>query len=83
MQVVNGKYILLKGSDVCPNEGKGLFDAVRLKRESANISDDVLQEDIVFSSPTGPAVFVLGCSANGWTSWKTDDGNAIDKYRNS
>lgn len=81
MQVVNGKYILLKGSDVCPNEGKGLFDAVRIKRESANVVDDVLQEDVVFSSPTGPAVFALGCSANGWTTWKTDNGEAIDKYR--
>lgn len=81
MQVVNGKYILLKGSDVCPNEGKGLFDAVRIKRESANIVDDVLQEDIVFASPTGPAVFVLGCSANGWTTWKTDKEEPIDIYR--
>ena len=43
--------------------------------------DDVLQEDVVFSSPTGPAVFALGCSANGWTTWKTDNGEAIDKYR--
>lgn len=82
MQVVNGRYILLKGSDVCPNEGKGLFDAVRIKRESASIVDNVLQEDVVFSSPTGPAVFVLGCSANGWTTWKTDGGDPIDKYRN-
>lgn len=77
MQVANGKYILLKGSDVCPNEGKGLFDAVRIKRESANVIDDVLQEDIVFSSPTGPAVFVLGCSANGWLSWKTDSNDSL------
>ena len=83
MQVANGKYILLKGSDVCPNEGKGLFDAVRIKRNSANIVDDVLQEDIVFASPTGPAVFVLGCSANGWTTWKTSSGDPIDIYRNT
>ncbi len=81
MQVANGKYILLKGSDVCPNEGKGLFDAVRVKRESANVIDNVLQEDIVFSSPTGPAVFVLGCSANGWTTWKDVNEEPIDKYR--
>ncbi len=81
MQVINGKFVLLKGSDVCPNEGKGLFDAVRIKRESASIIDGVLQEDIVFASPTGPAVFVLGCSANGWVTWKNDNEEPIDIYR--
>ena len=81
MQVADGKYILLKGCDVCPNEGKGLFDAVRVKRDSANIVDNILQEDIVFSSPTGPAVFILGSSANGWTSWKNEEGKPIDIFR--
>lgn len=82
MQVADGKYILLKGSDVCPNEGKGLFDSVRVKRASANIINNKLQEDIVFSTPTGPAVFVLGCSANGWTTWKTENDEPIDVFRN-
>ena len=45
MQVVGGKYIILAGSDVCPNEGHGLMDIVRMKRENANIVDDKLQEE--------------------------------------
>ena len=81
MQVLGGKYIVLTGSDVCPNEGHGLFDAVRIKRESANIINDTLQEDIVFKSPSGAAEFITGGSANGWTVWKTKDGQAIDIYR--
>ncbi len=82
MQVANGKYILLSGSDVCPNEGKGLIDSVRIKRGTARIVNNILQEDIVFSSPSGAAVFVLGCSANGWMTWKTAEGEPIAIFRN-
>ena len=82
MQVAGGKYIVLTGSDVCPNEGNGLLDAVRIKRESANIMDDKLQEDVVFNSPSGAAGFITGGSANGWQVWKTADGQMIDVFRN-
>ena len=80
MQVVDGKYILLAGSDICPYEGD-IYDAVRIKRANANIVDDKLQEDIVFSSPSGPAIFVTGGSRNGWLCWKDKNGKAIDQYR--
>lgn len=81
MTVANGKYILLKGSDVCPNEGKGLIDSVRIKRNTANIINDILQDDLVFASPSGAAEFVLGCSANGWTTWKTEVDEPISIFR--
>ena len=80
MQVVAGKYIVLAGSDVCPNEGPGLFDAVRIKREKANIVDNKLQDDVVFKSPSGAAVFIIGGAANGWDAWKDDEGQSISKY---
>ena len=80
MQVVAGKYIVLAGSDVCPNEGPGLFDAVRIKREKAIIIDDKLQDDVVFKSPSGAAVFIIGGAANGWDVWKDDEGQSISKY---
>ena len=82
MQVADGKYILLKGSDVCPNEGKGLQDTLRIRRNTANIVDNVLQEDVVFSSPSSAAVFMLGGAVNGWETWKTDEGELIDIFRN-
>lgn len=82
MQVADGKYILLKGSDVCPNEGKGLLDTIRIKRNNADIVDNVLQEDVVFSAPSAAATFVLGGAANGWKVWKTDSGETIDIFRN-
>ena len=34
----------------------------------------VLQEDVLFSSPSGAAMFVIGKSANGLTSWKNSEG---------
>lgn len=83
MQVVGGKYIILAGSDVCPNEGHGLMDIVRMKRENANIVDDKLQEDIVLNSPSGAASFVIGAAANGWSTWRTEQGQMIDIFRNN
>ena len=82
MQVAGGKYIVLAGSDVCPNEGHGLMDVVRIKRENAIIIDDKLQDDVVLSSPSGAASFVIGSAANGWNTWKNSDGSVIDIYRN-
>ena len=83
MQVAGGKYIVLAGSDVCPNEGTGLMDNVRLKRETANIIDNKLQEDVVFDYSSNAASFVIGSAANGWNTWKNDKGESIDIYRNS
>ena len=81
MQVAGGKYILLAGSDVCPNEGPGLFDAVRIKRDNARIIDNKLQEDVVFRAPSGASSFVIAAASNGWCTWKTDDGQPIDVFR--
>ena len=44
------------------------------KRSKANIVESILREDILFSSPSGAAMFVVGKSANGLTSWKNADG---------
>ena len=40
----------------------------------ANIVEGILQEEVLFSSPSGAAMFVVGKSANGLTSWKNADG---------
>lgn len=82
MQVAGGKYIVLAGSDVCPNEGKGLLDVVRIKRTNAEIIDNKLHADVVFNSPSGAASFVIGGAINGWNYWKNAAGEKIDIYRN-
>lgn len=81
MQVTSGKFIVLSGSDVCPNEGPGLIDGLRRKRQSAKIIDNKVQEDIILDSPSSAAMFIIGGAANGWDAWKTKDGKAIDSFR--
>ena len=82
LRVLAGKYILLKGSDVCPNEGQGLLDVVRNKRNQAIIRNNKLEEDIVFKSPSGAAAFVIAGSVNGWIAWKNNEGFPLSIYRN-
>lgn len=43
---------------------------IKEKRSKANIVEGILQEDVLFSSLSGAAMFVAGKSANGLTSWK-------------
>ncbi|WP_139692962.1 DUF4357 domain-containing protein [Sporolactobacillus terrae] len=46
--------------------------------DSGNFS---LTEDYTFTSPSTAAAIVLGRSANGWTAWHTENGNALDVIR--
>lgn len=81
MQITNGKYIVLSGSEICPNEGQGLMDTIRIKRENAQTIDNRLQEDIVFNSPSAAASFVIGGPANGWFIWKDESNSFLNEYR--
>lgn len=69
---------VLKGSDVSPLDDEEHLSA-RMKelRHSEKVSDGKLVEDLEFKSPSSAAVFVLGVSANGWTSWATADGTLL------
>ena len=70
-------YKVLAGSEISPYEAKHLKDNIKKLRESAKekIVENKLIEDIEFSSPSSAAAFVLGMSANGYTSWMpTKDG---------
>ena len=46
-------------------------------RKTANIVEDVLQEDIEFGKPSGASAFVVGRNDDGWTSWKTKEGKTV------
>lgn len=81
MQIVDGRYILLKGSLICKSEGPRLTDSIIEKRKEADIVEEILREDIVFTAPSTACAFVLGRAANGWKKWRCEDGSFIDKYR--
>jgi len=42
-----------------------------------------LQEDMLFTSPSYAAMFVIGKSENGLTRWKTEDGRTLKSLEES
>lgn len=47
------------------------------KHRNGKIKENILQEDVIFKSPSTAANFVTGISTNGLTAWKTKDGKTI------
>ena len=71
-------FVVLKGSIISPDENsKNISAGIRKKRQTARIENNILQEDVLFDSPSGAADFVVGNSLNGWTEWKSEDGRTL------
>ena len=73
---VSDGFVVLKGSSISEQITKSCPDHIlRIRNKSADkIMNGVLTEDILFSSPSGAAAFVCGCSANGNVEWKNAKG---------
>lgn len=76
---------VLKGSTI---NSVHLTETVKKKRaqqfEDYTILQDgkrVVKQDVVFDSPSGAAVFCVGGSANGWDTWKDENGRVLNEYR--
>ncbi len=68
-------FVVLKGSHISPLDDNTISAVLKEKRRKASLDEYwVLQEDMLFSSPSSAAEFVIGKSANGLTSWKNGDG---------
>lgn len=76
-------FVVLQGSTISPMCDDTISATIKEQRSKANIVDHILQEDILFSSPSYAAVFVIGKSANGLISWKSDDGYTLKDIENS
>lgn len=71
-------FVVLAGSIISPQDDNTIQTGVKKKRKNAKINENhILQEDVLFSSPSSAAMFVIGKSANGLTSWKTTDGKTL------
>ena len=75
--VKDGVFTLLKGS-ICGDTGNGYIPSIR---KNAKIDNNILQEDIVCSTPSSAGWIVIGKSNNGWVEWKDIKGNSIEIYR--
>ena len=68
----DGKFVLLKGSQVFHGETNTCIDAARknrLKYSGVYLPDYVTKEDIVFDSPSSAACFVCGATVSGTVFW--------------
>lgn len=78
MVVANQKFTIKAGARcLTPTDETRIPEALK----NANIVDGVLQEDVECRSPSTAAWIALGHSNNGWESWKTADGETINKYQ--
>lgn len=75
--VEDGDFTVLKGA-TCAPESTGFVPTVR---KNAKIKNNILVEDVKCNSPSAAGWLISGKSNNGWTEWKDEDGNIIDKYR--
>lgn len=84
-----GKFIVLKGS----RASKFFYDSVKISNtklvnkliNECKIREEneyyMVIEDCIFTSPSAAAKFILGRSANGWSEWKTYEGDTLDNFR--
>lgn len=76
-------FVVLRGSHVSPIDDDTISTSLKEQRKKANIKSGILKEDILFSSPSYAAMFVIGKSANGLISWKANDGRSLKEIENS
>lgn len=75
-------FVVLKGSRISPVDDDTISASLKEMRKKAPVESGVLKEDMLFSSPSYAAMFVIGKSANGLTSWKTVDGRLLKEIEN-
>lgn len=76
-------FVVLQGSHISPVDDDTIPTVLKEKRKKASIESSILKEDVLLSSPSYAAMFVIGKSANGLTSWKTSDGRSLKDIENS
>lgn len=74
-------FVLLEGSFIHDNTKDSLLFSLKKKVEDSRINgqikDNILQEDILFSSSSAAAAFAVGHSISGPQSWKTTSGKTL------
>ncbi len=71
-------FVVLQGSHISMVDDDTIPTVIKERRKKAAVDGKgILQEDMLFTSPSYAAMFVIGKSANGLTSWKTEDGQTL------
>ena len=75
-------FVVLQGSHIAIEDDDTIPAVLKKKRKKASVVNGMLQEDVLFSSPSYAAMFVIGKSANGLTSWKDSNGHSLKEIEN-
>ena len=71
-------FVVLKGSHIETIDSDSIPTGIKESRQKASVDKSgVLQEDVLFRSPSYAAAFVVGGHANGLTAWTTADGKTL------
>ena len=74
----NEGFVVLRGSHIETIDSDAIPPKIKARRQKALIdSKGILQENMLFTSPSYAAAFVIGGHANGLTEWKTADGKTL------
>lgn len=77
-------FVVFKGSYVAEKNMKVLYPTVRELRQKVKVGKDrLLQDDMLFSSPSYAAAFIIGGNTNGLMDWKTKDGIPLKNLLNN
>lgn len=77
-------FVVLKGSHIETKDSTSIPPGIKEARQKAKIdSSEILQEDVLFRSPSYAAAFVIGGHANGLIEWKTADGKTLKELDGS
>jgi hypothetical protein len=83
------KFVVFKGSTICPETAQSLLPAIKSNRESliarGAIVGNVFMEDVLFTASSTAAGVVCGCTTSGPETWyiPLPDGNykTLKRYR--
>ena len=85
--VTSEGFVVYKGAVINENPVKSISaGALKLRNDliaDGKVKDNVTTEDILFSSSSAAAVFVLGYSASGPATWKAKDGRTLKEIEAS
>lgn len=71
-------FVILKGSHIETIDSPSIPVGIKESRKNAKIDEqEVLQEDVLFNSPSYAAAFVIDGHVNGLTEWKTSEGKTL------
>ena len=75
-------FVVKSGSKVSPTDDDSIPVAIKKRRAMVWLDENhILKEDQLFSSPSYAAMFVIGKSANGLTSWKNTEGRTLKSLK--